>query len=139
MRRTIFFNILFIIIILSVCCNRNSGINRYDLVTRHNIENSVTDSLNSLSVGNGEFAFTVDLTGLQTFPEFYSNGISLGTMSNWGWHTAENPEDFGLQDVYRSYDVHGSSVDYPWQSGAGDEVRKREATAWLLFIPVTEN
>lgn len=71
---------LFISIIIINSCRNNSKIDRYALVTRHNIENSVIDSLNSLSVGNGEFAFTVDITGLQTFPEFYSRGISLGTM-----------------------------------------------------------
>jgi len=126
---------LSIIIITSGCYDRNSEINRYELVTRHNIRNSVIDSLNSLSVGNGEFAFTVDATGLQTFPEFYSKGISLGTMSNWGWHTGENPQNFQLSEVYRTYEVHGRSVDYLWQYGGGDEARKREATNWLRENP----
>jgi len=40
-----------------------------------------------LSVGNGEFAFTVDVTGLQTFPEAFTHTIPLGTLSDWGWHT----------------------------------------------------
>ena len=129
------FILFFVLIISSVCCDRDVRINRYELVSRHNIENSDIDSLNSLSVGNGEFAFTVDATGLQTFPEFYSNGISLGTMSDWGWHTGENPQGFQLSDVYRSYFVHGKSVEYPWQYGGGDEARKREATSWLRENP----
>ncbi len=33
--------------------------------------------LPSLSIGNGHFAFTVDATGLQTFPEIYSEGVPL--------------------------------------------------------------
>ncbi len=83
-----FYNVLlFLLVIFTVSCNQKAGIDRFALVTRHNIHNSVTDSLSSLSVGNGEFAFTTDVTGLQTFPDFYSKGISLGTMSNWGWHT----------------------------------------------------
>src|SRR5674476_242906 len=71
-------------------CKNHSSIDRYALVIRHNIENTVIDSLNSLSVGNGGFAFTVDMTGLQTFPDSYVRGIPLGTMSDWGWHTEEN-------------------------------------------------
>jgi hypothetical protein len=95
----------------------------------------VIDSLNSLSVGNGEFAFTVDVTGLQTFPEFHARGISLGTMANWGWHTGENPENYNISDVYRSYQVHGRPVDYVHQFRAGDGGRKGAATDWLRANP----
>ncbi|WP_199564497.1 hypothetical protein [Spirosoma telluris] len=31
--------------------------------------------MESVSIGNGEFAFTVDPTGLQTFPEVYQQGF----------------------------------------------------------------
>src|SRR5512133_926861 len=82
--------LFFALFITIYSCSNNSKIDRYALVSRHNIKNSVIDSLNSLTVGNGDFAFTVDITGLQTFPEFYSGGISLGTMSDWGWHMGEN-------------------------------------------------
>jgi hypothetical protein len=37
------------------------------------------EELSSLSAGNGIFAYTVDATGLQTFPELYSAGVPLGT------------------------------------------------------------
>ncbi|HEY1022471.1 MAG TPA: hypothetical protein VGE06_09150, partial [Flavisolibacter sp.] len=43
-------------------------INRKALVTRHNVVVTKADSLTSLTVGNGKFAFTVDVTGLQSFP-----------------------------------------------------------------------
>ena len=99
-----------IIILMSFSCKTDKGINRYDLVSRHNIENSIIDSLNSFSVGNGTFTFTVDVTGLQTFPGFYERGISLGTMSDWGWHSFPNPENYNLEDNYRNYDVHGRLV-----------------------------
>jgi hypothetical protein len=39
--------------------------------------------MNPLSVGNGEFAFTADITGLQTFAEEYGRGMPLGTMAQW--------------------------------------------------------
>lgn len=126
---------LIVYIIFVSSCDYNSKIDRFALVTRHNIENTSIDSLNSLSVGNGEFAFTVDITGLQTFPEFYSKGISLGTMSNWGWHTGENPENFQLADVYQTYNIHGRKVDYVRQIKATEDARKAEASDWLRSNP----
>lgn len=43
-------------------------INRQALVQRHNVIVTTADTLSSLTVGNGRFAFTVDVTGLQSFP-----------------------------------------------------------------------
>ena len=123
-----------VIFFLSSCSNK-SEIDRFELVRRHNIENSVIDSLNSLSVGNGEFAFTVDITGLQTFPESYSTGISLGTMSDWGWHTGPNPENYQLSDVYRTYNVHDRKVDYVHQYSTREDPIKAAASDWLRANP----
>ena len=47
------------------------SIDRHALVTRHNVVVTRPDPDCPLQVGNGEFAFTADVTGLQTFPEFY--------------------------------------------------------------------
>jgi hypothetical protein len=126
---------LFLFIVSVTGCKKKSEIDRFAMVTRHNIENSVIDSLNSLSVGNGEFAFTVDITGLQTFPEFYSRGISLGTMSNWGWHSGANPENYQLADVYKSYEVHGRNVNYVRQFRTAEDARKGAASDWLRSNP----
>lgn len=66
------------------------GFRNYSKPVPHHINsenglyNSAFDRLNSFYVGNGEFSFGVDLTGLQTFPEFYTEGIPLMTMSDWG-------------------------------------------------------
>lgn len=38
------------------------------VLVRHHITLTQPDALSPLSVGNGEFAFTTDITGLQTFP-----------------------------------------------------------------------
>lgn len=62
-------------------------INRNELVTRHNPVVCNVDPYAPLSVGNGEFAYTADVTGMQTFPEAYREGIPLCTQSQWGWHT----------------------------------------------------
>ena len=56
-----------------------------------------------LSVGNGELAFTADVTGLQTFAEAYDATIPLGTLSQWGWHTRAEPA--GLE--HRPLRLHG--------------------------------
>ena len=48
--------------------SNKAPIDREALVNRHTVKVQAFDSLASLSVGNGEFAFTVDATGLQTFP-----------------------------------------------------------------------
>ena len=66
-------------------------IDRQALVTRHNPVLRTFDPESPLSVGNGQFAFTVDVTGLQTFPEAFDRTIPLGTLSQWGWHSAPNP------------------------------------------------
>ena len=62
-------------------------INREAVVKRHNVKVNRIDSLSSLTVGNGNSAFTVDATGMQSFPDAYANGVSLGTQSVWGWHS----------------------------------------------------
>jgi hypothetical protein len=116
-------------------CKNHSSIDRYALVTRHNIENTVIDSLNSLSVGNGGFAFTVDITGLQTFPDSYVRGIPLGTMSDWGWHSEENPENYQISELYKTYNVHGRPVDYLRQYRVNEDVRKAAASDWLRANP----
>jgi hypothetical protein len=116
-------------------CSSNVKIDRFSLVNRHNIEVSKTDSLNSLSVGNGKFAFTVDITGLQTFPDYYSKGIPLGTMSEWGWHTAENPEKYQLSEVYKTYDVHGRNIDYVHRFTDKKDSIRTGASDWLRENP----
>jgi protein-glucosylgalactosylhydroxylysine glucosidase len=133
----IFLFISFISVIISGCpgYDKNSKIDRFSLVTRHNIEISKIDSLNSLSVGNGEFAFTTDITGLQTFPGYYSRGIPLGTMSNWGWHTGDNPSGYKLSDVYKKYEVHGREVNYVHLFRGNEDSAKTAASEWLRNNP----
>lgn len=80
------------------------GIDREALVTRNNPHLDAVDPLASFSVGNGEFAYTADVTGLQTFPEHYSLGVPLGTQSQWGWHAFPNTEEYTFDEVLRSYD-----------------------------------
>ena len=79
-------------------------IDREALVGRHRVVLTSFDTGSPLSVGNGELAFTADATGLQTFAEAYDETIPLGTLSQWGWHTAPNPRA-GRIDRFRFTDV----------------------------------
>jgi hypothetical protein len=88
-------------------------IDRHALVSRHDPTLEQFDSDNPLSVGNGQFAFTVDATGLQTFPEAFLNTMPLGTLSQWGWHTAPNPHGWTIDHYPRTpFDSHGRQVGY---------------------------
>jgi hypothetical protein len=115
-------------------------IDRHTLVARHNITLTNADPLTPLSVGNGEFAYTADVTGLQTFPEFHDRGMLLSTMSQWGWHSFPNPAGFKLQDVLVPYDTRGRQVLYPdgpvddEPAGARSQ-RAKQANAWLRANP----
>ena len=88
-------------------------IDRRGLVTRHNPTLQSLDPESPLSVGNGEFAFTADVTGLQTFAEAYAETIPLGTLSQWAWHTAPNPNGWSMERFrYEGFDSHGRKVGY---------------------------
>lgn len=87
-------------------------IDRHALVTRHNVTITQADPLTPLTVGNGQFAFTADVTGLQSFPESYEKGIPLCTESQWGWHSMPNPQGYKLADALNAYDVAGRKVPY---------------------------
>ena len=108
-------------------------INRVALLQRNSPVVTKNDSLSSLSVGNGGFAFTVDATGLQTFPEKFSNGVPLGTMSDWGWHSFENTSDYKLDDVLKEFDFHGHKELYACQFKEGG--RQQDACNYLRVNP----
>ena len=67
---------------------------RQAVVTRHTVELRQVDAQASLQVGNGDFAFGTDVTGLQTFCGY--------TLSNWGWHEEPLPADLQPEDRKRT-------------------------------------
>src|ERR1700750_2398834 len=73
-------------LLVAAMAGAQEGIDRQALVDRNAVKVEKADPLSSLSVGNGHFCFTVDVTGLQTFPDGYAKGVPLGTQSDWGWH-----------------------------------------------------
>ncbi|MFF1883708.1 hypothetical protein ACFVVC_19795 [Pseudarthrobacter sp. NPDC058196] len=122
-------------------------IDRRALVKRHNVSQRTLDPQSPVSVGNGEFAFTMDITGVQTFPAEYPVGARddalppgtlLGTQSQWGWHSCPPEEPYGLAGSTVSYDSPRGPV--PYVDMVGDIVNDREtgtsaAETWLRANP----
>jgi hypothetical protein len=103
-------------------------IDREALVTRHNPVIRTVDVDAPLTVGNGGFAFTADITGLQTFAEHYHRwGVPTETQSRWCWVTDLNPNKYTLADASRNFtNAAGKVLAYPTAqtSPAGDWLRK---------------
>lgn len=75
---------------------QQAPIDRHALVMRHNIEVHTIDPNGVMAVGNGEFAFNADVTGLQSFPGYYEKTMPIGILSTWGWHRFPNPNGYSL-------------------------------------------
>lgn len=124
-------------IIFITACNstsRTTGIDRKALVTRNNPYVTAFDSLASFSVGNGEFAFTTDITGLQTFPKAYRKGVPLGTQSQWGWHSFPNPDQLKPEEFLKEHDFgRGHKELYACQFKT--EGRQHDAEVWHRCNP----
>ena len=112
------------------------SIDRYRLVSRHNPILNKIDLSSPLSVGNGEFAFTVDVTGMQTlYDEYKENHVPLCTMSQWGWHiTPVNSErySYSMDDLAMTeYEYAGRTVTYAVEQKNDNE----EVYQWLRQNP----
>jgi hypothetical protein len=111
-------------------------IDRHALVTRHNVVLTNADVHSPLSVGNGEFAFTADVTGLQTFDENYKNNIPLSTMAQWGFHTMPNPQGFSLDKFpLTTLDTSGRPVGYLYFENGKSPPALRAAADYLYSNP----
>src|SRR5690348_1702100 len=111
--------------------NLSGPVDRRALARRHNPQTTQWDPFAALSVGNGEFAFTADVTGLQTFAVECENQFPLCTTSHWAWHSALlsaglDPKNFR----YKDYDTYGRSVGY-----ATDSTGQEALFNWLRENP----
>ncbi|MCW3099942.1 MAG: hypothetical protein JWL77_5560 [Chthonomonadaceae bacterium] len=108
-------------------------IDRRALVARHKVKLNHADIMAPLSVGNGEFAFTADVTGLQTFEAEYGTGIPLSTMAQWGFHAAPNPQNFSIETFpLTTIDTSGRPVGYLYYEN-GKSPKAWEAAANYLY------
>ena len=110
-------------IFLFVSCNQ-SRIDRKALVDRHRIVSTKTDPRSPAQVGNGEFAFGVDITGLQTF-------VPFNTMAQWSWHSFPLPEGQQVEDFKKPLmDTYGRQIPYDIPNP-----EQPELSAWLAANP----
>lgn len=130
-------------------------IDRKALLGRHDIVLTEADRGVVLSVGNGDFGFSADVTGLQTFTGFHTPPPSRGpstdpqavrvtetcTMSSWGWHAEPNPEGYVLDDAMSPYESRRGPVRYPDRPSMHDLMagkapdRADLAGMWLIGNP----
>lgn len=127
--------LFFFVIAITIFTACNQKIDRYKVVSRHSVYLSQADPLNPLTVGNGKFAYTADITGMQTFPAYHEKSIPLGTFSDWGWHSFPNTGNYTPADVEKMYWNGTDSVPYLYQFSENDNMRKHEATRWLRENP----
>ncbi|KAM3074474.1 hypothetical protein ACMFMG_002722 [Clarireedia jacksonii] len=107
--------------------NAEININRRQVVEAFNPQRNASSSTTPLQVGNGNFAFGVDITGLQTFKPF-------ATLSSWGWHNFSLPtttnqtsiDDFTGLDYW----THGRLVNYDIPNPAEANI-----SSWLVSNP----
>ncbi len=78
-----------------------AAIDRRSIVLKHSPALTDWDAYAPLSIGNGEFCYTCDLTGLQSYDAFYEPGIPLLTQAQWGWHTRPYSEPEPRFDYHR--------------------------------------
>lgn len=131
--RKIFYALLATVLV--ACGSVQQGpIDREAVLTRNNPQITEFDSLASLSVGNGEFAITVDATGLQTFPDLYKKGVPLGTQSQWGWHSFPNVNNYQPTEVLKEFDFgRGHKEIYSCQFR--EPGRQKDACEYLRVNP----
>ena len=99
---------------VTLATSADAPIDRHALVARHNIEVHNIDPNGAMAVGNGHFAFNFDVTGLQSFPEYYEKTMPVGILSTWGWHSFPNPDGYTL-DKFKMATVpkYGRQMVYP--------------------------
>lgn len=105
------------------------SIDRHAVVGRHHPVITGIEPKAPLSLGNGSFGFSADITGLQSFQDAYE--IPLGTQSHWGWHSTGGRDRYRLGDNRMQHlDTYGRKVPYPLYPED-----REEAHHWLRQNP----
>ncbi|KAK0451403.1 Six-hairpin glycosidase-like protein [Desarmillaria tabescens] len=113
---------LFFLLLLT--CQALAAIDRHALVSRYNPTRNASSLTTPMQVGNGNFAFGADVTGLQTFQPF-------AIMSSWGWKNDSLPQGETMNDLNDYHGVswynHGRLVEYDF--GGDDKLIEQWLTA----------
>ncbi len=126
--KILFLHPLLVLSLFAATATEPKPIDRRALVTRHNPVVRSLDVDAPLTVGNGNFAFTAGITGLQSFAALYQRtGIPTETLSRWCWVTDENPNHYQLADANKDFTLpDGRVLGFPTKSSsaAGDWLRR---------------
>ena len=117
---------------------KNKGhvpIDRKAVVSRNNPVNCSVNPLAALSVGNGHFATTVDVTGMQSYPDAYQMGVPLTAMSDWGWHKFPNMENLKEEESQRSFRFPHREHDEAYAVEYKQGGRSQAATSYFRVNP----
>lgn len=123
-----------ILVVASIATANAEKIDRKSVLERNNPKVTNADPLNSLSVGNGHFATTVDVTGMQSYPLNYQQGVPLCSMSDWGWHSFPNTENLRHEETEKVMDLgHGRKEVYAVEYKV--DGRGKKATEYFRINP----
>jgi hypothetical protein len=94
-------------------------------VSRHKLKLTDPQTAGPTQVGNGNFAYGFDITGMQTFNDQFT------TMSHWGWHSTKPPKGFTTDSFKKTLAAtHGRMVGYDLPNP-----KQAELTQWLAGNP----
>ncbi|PFH48576.1 hypothetical protein AMATHDRAFT_76650 [Amanita thiersii Skay4041] len=120
-----FFQLITAFLCIASLSNADGSIDRRAVVQKYNPIRTATGATTPMQVGNSDFAFEADVTGLQTLQPF-------AIMSSWGWKNDSLPPGTTMEDVenYRgvSWLNHRRSVQYDF--GGGGPIEQ-----WLISNP----
>lgn len=123
-----------ILAVASIATANAEKIDRKSVLERNNPKVTNADPLNALSVGNGHFATTVDVTGMQSYPQNYMQGVPLCSMSDWGWHSFPNTENLKHEETEKEMNLgHGRKEVYAVEYKT--EGRGKKATEYFRINP----
>ncbi|MET0726811.1 MAG: hypothetical protein ABWZ76_00770 [Acidimicrobiales bacterium] len=124
------------------------AIDRRAVVERHDVIMTAPDAQCPLTVGNGDFGCTVDITGMQTFTGFHDPSrapsgrlvTNACTQTTWGWHAMPNPKGYTLADAMSVYPTSRGDVEYPDKFDmrammGGETAPDMAAGSWLVANP----
>ncbi|KAI0002664.1 Six-hairpin glycosidase-like protein [Xylariaceae sp. FL0662B] len=115
------------VVLLLSCLAFGVNIDRYSIVSQYNVIRKylISNETTPLQVGNGNFAFNVDNTGMQTF-------LPFNTLSSWAWHNDTIPQNGESFVDYHGISMmtHGKNIFYDIPDPDLPEVSQ-----WLISNP----
>ncbi|KAF1931395.1 uncharacterized protein M421DRAFT_56952 [Didymella exigua CBS 183.55] len=117
-----------ILLILSHLLSTTEGaIDRKSIVQKYNLKLNQSHPYSPVQVGNGNFAFGADITGLQTF-------LPHNILSSWGWHNSSLPTtpNQTLPEDYTGVDwwTHDRLVNYEQPNPT-----QKDISQWMITNP----